>query len=571
MPEHDVVVVGGGFAGMRAAIAAKSAGAEVALVSKVHPLRSHSSGAHSGINAALGAEDSWQSHAHDTIVAGDYLSDQDAVEILCQEGIQDVIRLEHMGVIFSRDGQGRIDLMPFAASSRPRTCYVGDSAGHIILQVLYEQLLRLQVQTYDEWFVTSLLIADGVCQGAIAQELSTGRLQPLYARAVVLATGGLGRMYQPSTSAYTSTADGVALAYRAGAPLVDMEMVQYHPTTLKGRGTVITEAARGEGAYLVNKDGDRFMASYAPERMEMAPRDVCCRAIETEIAAGRGMESVRGGQGRERVERHDDCVFLDFRHLDPQRMDDRLPETQLLAKNLAGIDIKKDLVPVQPAMHRPIGGIQINVDGATDIPGLYAVGECACVGVHGANRLGGNSLLDSIVFGRRAGDAAATYTRATPSQRASQSLLEDQERRVQELAARSGGKDTVGSLRLELALTMHQKVGIYRSRVGLREAIEKVNELKGRYARVAISSAGGAYNPSLSAFLELGNMLDVAQVIVASALARQESRGAHYRTDFPQRDDASWLKHTIASYTPDRPSLAYKPVVITQWQPSDPS
>ena len=374
MPKHDIVVVGGGFAGMRAAIAAKAAGADVALASKVYPLRSHSSGSHSGINAALGPDDSWRSHAEDTIVAGGYLSDQDSVEILCQEGIQDVILLEHMGVIFSRDGRGRIDVMPFAGSSRPRTCYVGDSAGHIILQVLYEQLIKSQLQTYDEWFVTSLLVVDGVCRGVIAQELSSGKIHPLYAKGVVLATGGLGRMYQPSTSAFTATADGVALAYGAGVPLRDMEMVQYHPTTLKGRGLVITEAARGEGAYLVNKDGDRFMESCAPEPKELAARDLCCRAVSKEISEGRGV---------------DGCVLLDFRHLDEKRIDDRLPETRLLVKRLAGIDIGQEPVPVQPAMHRPIGGIQVNVECATSMPGLYAAGECACVGVHGANRLGG--------------------------------------------------------------------------------------------------------------------------------------------------------------------------------------
>ena len=313
--------------------------------------------------------------------------------------------------------------MPFAGSSRPRTCYVGDSAGHIILQVLYEQLLRYDVQTYNEWFITSLLVEDGVCRGAIAQELSSGKLEAVHAKAVVLATGGLGRSYQPSTSAFTATADGVALAYRAGVPLMDMEMIQYHPTTLKVRGVVVTEAARGEGAYLVNRDGDRFMSSYSPEAMEMAWRDRCCRAVETEISGGRGM---------------DGCVSLDFRHLDGDRMDDRLPETQLLVKRLTGIDIKHELVPVQPSMHRPIGGIQVDVHGATTMPGLYAAGECACVGVHGANRLGGNSLLDCVVFGRRAGEAAADYAKATPLQRPPQSLLMDEESRVQEMASRSG-------------------------------------------------------------------------------------------------------------------------------------
>ena len=551
MPEHDIVVIGGGFSGMRAAIAARDAGADVALVSKVHPLRSQSSGAHSGINAALGPDDTWQSHADDTVKSGDYLSDQDAVEIMCQEAIRDVVQLERMGVIFSRDDQGRIDVMPFAASSRPRTCYVGDSAGHIIMQVLYEQLLKRRVRTYDEWFVTSLLVEDGVCRGAIAQDMSSGSLQPFYAKAVVLATGGLGRMYQPSTSAFTATADGVALAYRAGAPLMDMEMVQYHPTTLKGRGVVITEAARGEGAYLVNKDGERFMSSYAPQAMEMAARDLCCRAVETEITAGRG----------------DECVFLDFRHLDKDRIEDRLPETRLLVKNLAGIDLEKEMVPVQPAMHRPIGGIQTDVRGSTTMPGLYAAGECACVGVHGANRLGGNSLLECIVFGRRAGEAAGEYAKDTPLQRASQSLLADEQGRVEDMAARNGGEDTIGSLRRELASTMHRKAGAYRSRVGLRGVADSINDLRERYTGVGVPSTGGAYNPSIPTLLELGNMLDVAQVIAACGLARQESRGAHFRTDYPERDDATWLRHTIATHTPDGVSLAYKPVVVTQWQP----
>ncbi len=551
MPEHDIVVIGGGFSGMRAAIAARDAGADVALVSKVHPLRSQSSGAHSGINAALGPDDAWQSHAEDTIKSGDYLSDQDAVEIMCQEAIRDVVQLERMGVIFSRDDQGRIDVMTFAASSRPRTCYVGDSAGHIIMQVLYEQLLKRRVRTYDEWFVTSLLVEDGVCRGAIAQDMSSGNLQPFYAKAVVLATGGLGRMYQPSTSAFTATADGVALAYRAGVPLMDMEMVQYHPTTLRGRGVVITEAARGEGAYLVNKEGDRFMFSYAPQAMEMAARDLCCRAVETEITAGRG----------------DECVFLDFRHLDKDRIEDRLPETRLLVKNLAGIDLEKEMVPVQPAMHRPIGGIQTDVRGATTMPGLYAAGECACVGVHGANRLGGNSLLECIVFGRRAGEAAGEYAKDTPLQRASESLLADEQGRVEDMAARNGGEDTIGSLRRELASTMHRKAGAYRSRVGLRGVADSINDLRERYTGVGVPSTGGAYNPSIPTLLELGNMLDVAQVIAACGLARQESRGAHFRTDYPERDDATWLRHTIATHTPDGVSLAYKPVVVTQWQP----
>ena len=537
---------------MRAAIAAKTAGADVALVSKVYPLRSHSSGSHSGINAALGSEDSWQDHASDSIKAGDYLADQEAVEILCQEGIEDVIRLEHLGVIFSRNGQGGIDVMPFAGSARPRTCFAGDSAGHIILQVLYEQLLRQQVQSYNEWFVASLLVEDGVCRGVLAQEQASGQLQPIYAKSVILATGGLGRMYQPSTSAFTATSDGVALAYRAGVPLMDMEMVQYHPTTLKGRGVVITEAARGLGGYLVNKDGDRFMTSYAPESGEMAPRDLCSRAVETEISESRG---------------NDGCVFIDLQHLDAERMDDLLPETQLLVKRLSGIDAKKQQIPVQPAMHRPIGGIQVDIHGATAMPGLYAAGECACAGVHGANRLGGNSLLECAVFGRRTGEAAASYASSTPLQRGSPGLLADEGQQLRDMGSGSGSEDTIGSVRSELASTMHQNVGVYREGQGLQQALDKVNDLKARYGSVALSNKDGAYNPSLASLVELGNMLDVAQVIVASALAREESRGAHYRTDFPERDDANWLQHTVASYGPEAPTMSYKPVAITQWQP----
>ena len=552
MPEHDVVVVGGGFAGMRAAIAAKSAGVDVALVSKVYPLRSHSSGTHSSINAALGADDSWETHAQDTIVAGDYLGDQDAVQVLCQEGIEDVIQLEHMGVIFSRNEQGRIDVMPFGGSSKPRSCYVGDSAGHIILQVLYEQLLRLQIPTYDEWFVTTLMMDEGVCRGVIAQELLSGQLHALHSKAIVLATGGIGRMYEPTTSAYTSTADGVALAYRAGAPLMDMEMVQYHPTTLADRGVVITEASRGEGAYLINTDGDRFMAGYLADQMDLAPRHLCCQAIESEIAAGRGV---------------DGHVFLDFRHLDKKRIADRLPETQLLVKRLADIDLTEELVPVRPAMHRPLGGIQVDIQGATAIPGLYAAGECASVGVHGADGLGGNALLDCVVFGRRAGEAAASHAKSGSFKKTSESLLADVKARVEEMSGREPGADTVGSLRRELASTMDQAVGLSRNAEGLRQAGDTISELRKRCSKVAIPNAGGAYNLSLSSLLELENMLDVAQVIVAGALAREESRGFHRRSDFSQRNDENWLQHTVVSHTADGPELSYKPVVITQWKP----
>ena len=548
MPEHDVVVVGGGFAGMRAAITAKAAGVDAALVSKVYPIRSHSSGAHSGINAALRSDDSWESHASDTIEGGAHLSDQDAVETMCREGIDDVISLEHVGVIFSRDDTDRIDVMPFGGSSHPRTCYVGDSAGHIILQILYEQLLRRNVKTYDEWFVSSLLVEDGVCKGVIAQELSTGSLHKIDSKSVILATGGVGRMYQPNTAAYTSTADGQALAYRAGLPLMDMEMIQYHPTSLKSRGVLITEAARGVGAFLVNKDGLAFMEASDPERMDLSTRDIMARAVFNEAEKGNGP------------------VSLDFRHLEEGLIDDRLTETKFLVDRLTGVDIRRDLVPVEPAMHRPIGGVQVDAQGATSMPGLYAAGECACVGVHGANNLGGNVLLENMVFGRRAGEAAAEYSMSTQSENAPQSLLDDEISRFSVLAERNGTSDSVGSIRGELAEVMHQKVGLFRTAEGLTEAGKKIDQLTERYSKLGIASVNGPYNPSLGSHLELGNMLEVSKVIVASALSRQESRGVHCRIDFPERDDDNWMRHTLATHAPEGPELAYRPVVITNWQ-----
>ena len=552
MPQHDVIVVGGGFAGLRAALGASASGTDVAVLSKVHPMRSHSSGAHSGINAALKSGDSWEAHAVDTIKAGGYLCDQEAVEVLCQSAPEDVVALEHMGVIFNRDGDGRIDVMPFAGSSQPRTCYVGDSAGHIILQVLYEQIVRLNIPTYDEWFVSSLLVEDGTCKGVIARNLKTGDLQPFHAKAVVMATGNLGRMYASSTCSLTGTADGVALAYRAGVPLADMEMVQYHPTTLADRAILVTEAARGEGAYLVNKDGDRFMSNYDSEAMEMANRDVCARAIQTEIQDNRS---------------DDGHVFLDLRHLDKGRLSDRLRETLWLLKDLEDIDPSKDLVPVKPGMHRPIGGIQTDLSGATALPGLYAAGECASAGVHGANRLGGNSLLECVVFGRRAGESAASHAGGATWFPAQDSMVAEQTAALNQSVEKDAGSDTAGAIRRELGAIMDSNVGITRDKAGLMEASSAVTGLKDRHAALGVRDKGSAYNVDMAAVAELGNMLDVAQVIVASALARQESRGCHHRTDFPQQDNDNWLKRTVATVTPDGPALDYTPVVITQWNP----
>ena len=552
LPEHDVLIVGGGFAGLRAALSAKENGADVAVVSKVHPMRSHSSGSHSGINAALKSDDSWEAHALDTVISGAYLCDQDAVEVLCREGIDDVIALEHMGVIFTRDRDGRIDVMSFPGTSRPRTCFVGDSAGHIIAQVLYEQIIKFQIPTYDEWFVSALLVEDGACRGVIARELKSGSLYPIRAKAVVLATGNLGRMYSPSTCSLTGTADGVALAYRAGVPLMDMEMMQYHPTTLRNRGILITEAARGNGAYLVNKDGDRFMNLYAPEGMEMVTRDVCSRAIATEIQQGRGI---------------DGCVYLDMRHMDKKLLSDKLRETLWLLKDLEGIDPAEELVPVRPAMHRPIGGIQVDIWGSTALDGLYAAGECASGGVNGANRLGGNSLLECVVFGRRTGEAAARYAASAMDTTLSDALVSDEIRRIDEVFSKEKGQESLGALRRELGRVMDQKVGIQREQSSLEEAAETIANLKNRHANLGVQRMDLAYNMGIMLMTELGFMLDVAEISVTCALAREESRGCHYRSDFPQRRDAEWLKHSVVISTAEGPQLDYKPVVITQWQP----
>lgn len=551
MPQHDVIIVGGGFAGLRAALSAKAAGVNVAVVSKTHPMRSHSCGAHSGINAATMPDDSWGIHAQDTIRAGGFLNNQDAVEELCKNAREDVISLEHMGVIFNRDSQGKIDVMRFAGASQPRTCFVGDSAGHVILQVLYEQIVRAEIPIYDDWLVSSLIMEDGKCQGVLARDHRTGSIEPFYGKAIVLATGNLGRMYAPSTSSLTATADGIGLAYRVGASLMDMEMVQFHPTTLPGRGLLITEAARGLNAYLVNKEGDRFMSSVSPDSMELAPRDVCSRAVAREILDGRG---------------EDGNVFLDMRHIGKDVIHDRLRETGWLLDDLDGLNPTESLVPVRPAMHRPMGGVETDINGSTSIKGLYAAGECACAGTHGANRLGGNSLLECVVFGRRAGESASRYSSNIPPSSMKDSLVKDETQRLRNIADRKKDQDSAGIIRRSLAEVMNSDVGIFRDEKGLQNAKSAVSDLKARWDNIGVNNAGSTYNMELTAIIELGFMLDAAEVTIESALARQETRGAHYRIDFPERDDDGWQKHVVATYSPDGPKLENKPVVVTHWK-----
>ena len=545
MPQHDVLIVGGGFAGLRAALGARAAGADVAILSKVHPMRSHSSGAHSGINAALKSGDSWEAHAKDTIAAGGDLSDPSAVEVMCQSAAEDVVALEHMGVIFNRDGEGRIDVTTFPGSSQARTAFVGDSAGHVILQVLFEQVVRNEIRIYDEWFAASLLVEDGMCKGVIARDLRTGELHPFHAKATVMATGNLGQMYNGGTCSLTGTGDGVALAYRAGVPLIDMEMVQYHPTTLADRGILITEGTRAEGAHLVNKKGERFMERYDADSMEMSTRDVVARAAQTEVRKN------RGDKGH---------VFLDMRHLDKARMTDRLQETLWIMDDLEGLDPSEDLIPVKPGMHRPLGGIKIDTFGDTGVPGLYAAGECASTGAHGANRLGGNSLLDCIVFGRRAGESASRYVRGATWRPASADMVREQEEMLDEVTAKDANSDTAGAIRRDLGEIMDKNVGMVRNLRGLRKAANAVAKLQERHGALGVRDKSGAYNVELRTIREVGNLLDVAQVIIASAEARQESRGCHFRSDFEERDDKNWMKRTVATHSEDGPSLDYEPV-----------
>ena len=556
MLEHDVLVVGAGLAGMRAALAAHQSGANTGIISKVYPVRSHSNAAQGGINAALvDRGDSWEEHAYDTVKGSDYLGDQDAIELMCGVAGEEIISMEHMGVIFNRDEEGRLGTRAFGGQRRARTFFVADFTGQAMLHVLHEQLMKSEVASYDEWFVTTLIMEDEECCGVVALEIRTGRLYAIRAKTVILATGGLGRIFEPSTNALIVTGDGMALAYNAGAPLMDMEMVQYHPTTLKGSGVLITEGARGEGAYLINKDGDRFMEKYAPSMMELASRDVVSRSEATEIAAGNGV---------------DGCVLLDCRHLGERLIRERLSQILDIGMDLVGVDITKEPIPVQPGMHYQMGGIKTDVDGRTRVPGLYAAGECACVSVHGGNRLGANSLLDTVVFGHRSGNDAAEVSRGADYKPFNpEAWVEDEERQIAGMLARNGNGDRVAKIRWEMGTTMDRHLGVYREERGMKEGLETIRQLKERYGKVPVEDKGRIFNTDLIFTLELGLMLDCAETIVVSALERKESRGAQYRTDYPARDDENWIKHILVAPSEEGPQVSFMPVVVTQWTPEE--
>jgi succinate dehydrogenase / fumarate reductase flavoprotein subunit len=561
MPAHDVLIIGAGLAGQRAALAAADAGATVALLSKVHPVRSHSVAAAGGINAAINPADDWRSHAFDTVKGSDFLGDQDAIEIMCSEAPGEVMHLEHIGVTFHRNETGELDLRAFGGASMNRTAYVADITGQAMLHVLYEQILKYsdRIDRFEEWFVTSLLLDDdGDCVGVVARDIRSGRMETFAAKNVILASGGAGQCYKPTTNALICTGDGIAQAYRVGAPLMDMEMIQYHPTTLAENGFLITEGARGEGAHLLNADGERFMEKYAPNKMELASRDVVSRAEQTEINEGRGVGEGGGG------------IYLDITVVDRKRVLEALREIVNIGRDFAGTDITREPIEIRPGQHYIMGGVKTDINGATPIPGLYAAGEVACVSVHGGNRLGANSLLDTLIFGRRSGEHAAARATGMPMP----SIGDDQLRRdateIEDIIRRGRAGRRVSEIKEELGNEMNRNVAVFRDEAGLRHAHEIVRRLKEEAKTAYIDDRGTVFNQDVLGALELSFMLDCAEATVVAAIERKESRGAQFRTDYPERNDEVWLKHIdIGRNGDDVPEVSYSPVTITQWQPEE--
>ncbi|GAB6863169.1 FAD-binding protein [Haloplanus litoreus] len=597
MYEYDVIVVGAGGAGLRAAIAAQEAGANVAMVTKLHPVRSHTGAAEGGINAALREGDDWELHAYDTMKGADYLADAPAAEALTQESPEEVIQLEHWGMAFSRDDDGRVSQRPFGGLSFPRTTYAGAETGHHLLHTLYEQVVKRGIDVFDEWYVLNLAVSDEerpedrTCHGVVAYETATGNVEAFTARdGVILATGGLGQVYDHTTNAVANTGDGVAMAYRAGVPAEDMEMIQFHPTTLPSTGVLISEGVRGEGGILYNDEGERFMFEhgYAKNDGELASRDVVSRAELTEVNEGRGIE--------------DEYVHLDMRHLGEERILDRLENILHLAEDFEGVDGLEEPMPVKPGQHYAMGGIETDEFGRTCVDSLYAVGECACASVHGSNRLGGNALPELIVFGKRAGRHAAGDdlgdpqvpvgkegdveagsleppvelgepwggdggavadggAAATSAEAVVEGTLERERERVERLMDRDEGTQHA-DIRAAVQRTMTENVNVFREESALKEALVDIHAARQRYRDVYVADPSRTYNTDLIQTIETRNLLDIAEMITVGALAREEFRGAHWRKQYQERRDDEWLKHTMVSWSDGSPELWYKPVVL---------
>ncbi len=534
---------------------------KVAVISKVHPLRSHSVAAQGGINAALGnspdgRDDTWEKHAFDTIKGSDYLADQDIAELMCEKAISTIYKLEHLGVPFSRFPGRVIAQRPFGGAGFPRTCYAADRTGLVILHTLYEQSVKRQVKFYNEWLVTQLVVKDGKCLGVVVYDLATGDIVPVKARAVIFATGGYGRVYLRTTNAFINHGSGIGIAYRAGVPLKDMEFVQFHPTSLYDTNILITEGARGEGGYLVNNKGKRFMEDYAPSAMELAPRDIVARSIQTEIEKGNGFE--------------DQYVHLDLRHLGEKKIKKRLPGIREISINFAGIDPIDSPLPIQPAQHYSMGGIDVNAQCASIVEGFYAAGECACVSIHGANRLGGNSLLDTVVFGQIAGEEATRAVKGSKASEDAEKILLDEALKVKKRIEEWGKKDSgekVHRMLNRLKVIMSENVDMFRYKKDLTRAVEEIAELREDYERVFISGHCLRYSQELVNILEFDSMLDLAEVITLGALNREETRGSHFRVDFKGRNDKEWLKHTLVTLKDGKPRISYKDVNITKYEP----
>jgi fumarate reductase flavoprotein subunit len=571
-PIHDVVLVGGGGAGLRAAIAIAETDPRlsIAVVSKVYPMRSHTVSAEGGAAAVARSDDSLDEHAYDTISGGDWLCDQDAVEAFVREAPEEMLRLEHWGCPWSREPDGRVAVRPFGGMKKMRTWFAADKTGFHMLHTLFQTSLKyVSVTRYDEWFVTKLLVDEGRVQGVVAIEMKTGRIQAILARAVILTTGGCGRVFPFTTNANIKNGDGMALAYRAGAPLKDMEFIQYHPTGLPFTGILITEAARAEGGYMLNKDGYRYLQDYdlgRPEpkpvlrSMELGPRDRLSQAFMKEVEKGRTLKGPYG-----------DYVHLDLRHLGAKIINTKLPFVRELCLKYENIDPIKEMIPVRPVVHYVMGGVHTDIEGATPLPGLYAAGEVACVSINGANRLGSNSLPELLVFGARAGKAAARFAREQrPPAFAVQAQAEDEQARLEQLTHKTGGREQIADLRAAMQQTMERSAGIYRSGGSLNEAAGVLRQLQERSKDLSIHDHSRTFNTELTGALELSYMLDVAEAMVNSALRREESRGAHQRTDFPNRDDSKYLAHSLVERQKDgAPKVSYVPVTITRWPPGE--